>query len=106
MVVYEAIMEMAYCETMKKWFVLLLCSCIQDAGGGSEIFEFIPATDADSGNNQRLIYRMSGDDARFILNRVTGRLQISPTGLDRETKSSYTLVINVTDEGIPQQYVS
>ncbi|XP_048590535.1 protocadherin Fat 4 isoform X2 [Nematostella vectensis] len=73
----------------------------EGAGGGTVLLSSIAAVDPDAGSNGQLTYSMSGGDSRFTLNSATGRLQISPTGLDRELKDSYDLIINVTDNGSP-----
>lgn len=60
------------------------------------------ATDADSGLNGKVTYRLSNDgDGAFSLDPETGEI-FTNYRLDRESVSSYTLTIEVLDQGIPQ----
>ena len=64
----------------------------------------VSASDEDIGFNARLEFTIvSGNDPyAFYLDPATGEILVSGE-LDYETKRSYTLKINVSDQGIPQQ---
>ena len=57
-------------------------------------------SDADAGTNSELSYSLeSGGDAdAFSIDQKTGTIS-SKTKLDRETKTSYSLTVRVTDHG-------
>ncbi|EDO35412.1 predicted protein, partial [Nematostella vectensis] len=64
---------------------------------GSPVFR-IKAMDADEGDNAKFFYSLvsgTGMD-KFFINSSTGELHLSKT-LDRETTSSYNLVVKATD---------
>lgn len=61
----------------------------------------ITATDADEENtvNSQIAYRIisQGDPAMFIMNQYTGQVFTMSNSLDRETQSSYSLVVSGSD---------
>ena len=60
----------------------------------------LSATDADSGANGWLLYRLeSGAQDRFIMDPLSGAVLVANATLDREERSSYRLVIVATDRG-------
>ena len=62
----------------------------------------VTATDVDSGNNGVLEYSIASDESGiFTVDKTSGLLQVTTSGLDREKVSSYTLIITVADSGKP-----
>lgn len=62
----------------------------------------LSATDADSGSNGWLTYRMeSGAQDRFVVDPQSGAVLVGDTTLDREERGSYRLVVMATDRGTP-----
>ncbi|XP_075331797.1 cadherin-23 isoform X2 [Odontesthes bonariensis] len=62
----------------------------------------LSATDADSGSNGWLMYRLeSGAQDRFVVDPLSGVVLVGNTTLDREERSSYRLVVMATDRGTP-----
>uniref|UniRef100_A0A3Q3WPX5 Cadherin-23 n=1 Tax=Mola mola TaxID=94237 RepID=A0A3Q3WPX5_MOLML len=62
----------------------------------------LSATDADSGSNGWLTYRMeSGAQDRFVVDSLSGAVLVGNTTLDREERGSYRLVVTATDRGTP-----
>ncbi|CAH1977280.1 unnamed protein product [Acanthoscelides obtectus] len=62
----------------------------------------VSATDADSGENARVTYKLLDDfDGTFEIDGETGEIYTS-TRLDREDIPSYELTVEAVDEGIPQ----
>lgn len=62
----------------------------------------VRATDADSGVNGKVTYRLSNDgDGAFSLDSETGEI-FTNYRLDRESVSSYMLTVEVLDQGVPQ----
>ncbi|XP_028278698.1 cadherin-23 [Parambassis ranga] len=62
----------------------------------------LSATDADSGSNGWLMYRLeSGAQDRFVVDPLSGAVSVGNTTLDREERSSYRLVVMATDRGTP-----
>ncbi|XP_039477829.1 cadherin-23 [Oreochromis aureus] len=62
----------------------------------------LSATDADSGSNGWLTYRLeSGAEDRFVVEALSGAVLVGNTTLDREERGSYRLVIIATDRGTP-----
>ena len=69
-------------------------SVAENAGRGTNVGSPVAATDAD---NDTLAYTLSGADAAsFSLVSTSGQLQTNAT-LDYETKSSYTVTVDVSD---------
>ncbi|XP_071943757.1 cadherin-23-like [Antedon mediterranea] len=64
----------------------------------------VSATDFDAGNNARLTYSIqSGNTGNtFQINRLTGEITTTSTPTDREQLETYSLNVQVTDDGIPQ----
>lgn len=62
----------------------------------------LSATDADSGSNGWLMYRLeSGAQDRFVVDSLSGAVLVGNTTLDREERASYRLVVMATDRGTP-----
>ncbi|KAF4520029.1 hypothetical protein B566_EDAN007177 [Ephemera danica] len=64
----------------------------------------VRATDADSGDNSRVLYRLrpsSDTDRAFTLDAESGDIFTS-VRLDRESISSYSLIVEAIDRGRPQ----
>ncbi|XP_029926425.1 cadherin-23 isoform X1 [Myripristis murdjan] len=62
----------------------------------------LSATDADSGSNGWLVYRLeSGAQDRFVVDSLSGVVLVGNATLDREERGSYRLVIMATDRGTP-----
>uniref|UniRef100_A0A3Q2QWK0 Cadherin-23 n=1 Tax=Fundulus heteroclitus TaxID=8078 RepID=A0A3Q2QWK0_FUNHE len=62
----------------------------------------LSATDADSGSNGWLMYRLeSGAQDRFVVDSLSGAVLVGNTTLDREERGSYRLVVMATDRGTP-----
>ncbi|XP_028324077.1 cadherin-23 isoform X1 [Gouania willdenowi] len=62
----------------------------------------LSATDADSGSNGWLMYRLvSGAQDRFLVDSLSGAVLVGNTTLDREERGSYRLVVMATDRGTP-----
>uniref|UniRef100_A0A087Y9L4 Cadherin-related 23 n=1 Tax=Poecilia formosa TaxID=48698 RepID=A0A087Y9L4_POEFO len=62
----------------------------------------LSATDADSGANGWLMYRLeSGAQDRFVVDPISGAVLVGNTTLDREERGSYRLVVMATDRGAP-----
>lgn len=62
----------------------------------------LSATDADSGANGWLTYRLeSGAQDRFVVDPLSGAVLVGNTTLDREERGSYRLVVMATDRGTP-----
>ncbi|XP_043991850.1 cadherin-23 isoform X2 [Gambusia affinis] len=62
----------------------------------------LSATDADSGANGWLMYRLeSGAQDRFVVDPISGAVLVGNTTLDREERGSYRLIVMATDRGTP-----
>lgn len=62
----------------------------------------LSATDADSGSNGWLTYRLeSGAQDRFVVEPLSGAVMVGNNTLDREDRASYRLVVMATDRGTP-----
>lgn len=62
----------------------------------------LSATDADSGSNGWLMYRLeSGAQDRFVVDALSGAVLVGNTTLDREERGSYRLVVMAMDRGTP-----
>ncbi|XP_072881460.1 cadherin-23 [Hemitrygon akajei] len=63
----------------------------------------VTATDADTGVNQQLTYRIEGGaQDKFIIDSPSGLIKVANgVTVDREEKGSYTLVVVVMDHGTP-----
>nr|XP_040035256.1 cadherin-23 isoform X2 [Gasterosteus aculeatus aculeatus] len=62
----------------------------------------LSATDADSGSNGWLVYRLvSGAQDRFVVDPLSGAVLVGNSTLDREERGSYRLVVMATDRGTP-----
>uniref|UniRef100_UPI003AAE43FE cadherin-23 isoform X1 n=1 Tax=Centroberyx gerrardi TaxID=166262 RepID=UPI003AAE43FE len=62
----------------------------------------LSATDADSGSNGWLVYRLeSGAQDRFVVDSLSGAVLVGNATLDREERGSYRLVVVATDRGTP-----
>ncbi|XP_059919417.1 protocadherin Fat 4 [Gadus macrocephalus] len=72
----------------------------EDAPTGSDLL-LVSSTDADVGLNGVISYSLSGGDGQFSINPSTGQI-ISSSLLDRETRSTYQLLVVATDGGEPQ----
>ena len=68
-----------------------------------ELIYQVVATDADSDNNQLLVYEIVDHDLlnKFRIDNRTGELYVFPY-LDREERENYTITIQVSDSGFPQ----
>ncbi|XP_033097305.1 cadherin-23-like, partial [Anneissia japonica] len=74
---------------------------ITENSAAEEVVQVI-ATDADIGQNSRLIYQILSPSPYFTINNETG--QISTTGpIDREAESTINLVVSVSDSGFPSR---
>lgn len=83
----EALMQMC--------FFCLCCSA-------GVVVTQLSATDADSGSNGWLMYRLeSGAQDRFVVEPLSGAVLVGNTSLDREERGSYRLVVLATDRGTP-----
>jgi hypothetical protein len=73
----------------------------EDTSPGTSIIQVI-ATDKDAGENARITYAIDSDSqelkSHFILESSSGLLK-TKAGLDRETKSSYTIPVIASDNG-------
>ncbi|KAL0964189.1 hypothetical protein UPYG_G00320520 [Umbra pygmaea] len=69
---------------------------------GGVVVTQLSASDADSGSNAWLLYRLeSGAQDRFIVNSLSGAVLVGNSTLDREERGSYRLVVVATDRGTP-----
>ncbi|XP_053734547.1 protocadherin Fat 4 isoform X1 [Synchiropus splendidus] len=68
---------------------------------GTDIIQVF-ATDADEGTNGQIRFSISGGNADFRIDSVTGAISVAKQ-LDRETQSSYSLVVQAADRGSPSR---
>lgn len=91
-----------YCKTsltMTLMFVLV-CVCLLVCAG--VVVTQLSATDADSGANGWLLYRLeSGAQDRFVVDSLSGAVLVGNASLDREERASYRLIVMATDRGTP-----
>lgn len=60
------------------------------------------ATDADSGLNQQLDYRIEGGSQdRFLIDTTTGVIRVANISIDREERDAYRLTVVAVDQGTP-----
>ncbi|NXT17396.1 CAD23 protein, partial [Syrrhaptes paradoxus] len=60
----------------------------------------VTATDADSGLNQQLDYRIeSGGQDRFLIDATTGVIRVANISIDREERDAYQLTVVAVDQG-------
>ncbi|NWU62549.1 CAD23 protein, partial [Pterocles burchelli] len=60
----------------------------------------VTATDADSGLNQQLDYRIeSGGQDRFVIDATTGVIRVANISIDREERDAYQLTVVAVDQG-------
>lgn len=77
------------------------CTCFLLFTAGVVVTQ-LSATDADSGSNGWLVYRLeSGAQDRFVVDSLSGVVLVGNATLDREERGSYRLVIMATDRGTP-----
>ena len=87
--------------TLPSWSVTENSAVSTVVSGGD-----ITATDEDSG--QSISYAITGGNTGtvFALDSSSGQLSVAVAALDYETKSSYTLTITATDDGLSPQSAS
>lgn len=62
----------------------------------------VMATDADSGLNQQLDYRIEGGGQdRFLIDTATGVIHVANISIDREERDVYRLTVVAVDQGTP-----
>ncbi|NXD82339.1 CAD23 protein, partial [Halcyon senegalensis] len=62
----------------------------------------VTATDADSGLNQQLDYRIEGGGQdRFLIDAATGVIRVANLSIDREERDAYRLMVVAVDQGMP-----
>ncbi|KAM7169643.1 cadherin-23 isoform 4-T4 [Macrochelys suwanniensis] len=62
----------------------------------------VMATDADSGLNQQLSYRIEGGaQDKFLLNANSGVIRVANITIDREERDTYRLTVVAVDRGMP-----
>ncbi|OWK56059.1 Cadherin-23 [Lonchura striata] len=62
----------------------------------------VTATDADSGLNQQLDYRIEGGGLdRFLIDATTGVIRVANITIDREERDAYRLTVVAVDQGTP-----
>ncbi|XP_064924055.1 cadherin-23 isoform X1 [Columba livia] len=62
----------------------------------------VMATDADSGLNQQLDYRIEGGSQdRFLIDTTTGVIRVANISIDREERDAYRLTVVAVDQGTP-----
>lgn len=62
----------------------------------------VTATDADSGHNQQLDYRIEGGGQdRFLIDATTGVIRVANITIDREERDAYRLTVVAVDQGTP-----
>uniref|UniRef100_A0A8C3XYW0 Cadherin-23 n=1 Tax=Catharus ustulatus TaxID=91951 RepID=A0A8C3XYW0_CATUS len=62
----------------------------------------VTATDADSGLNKQLDYRIEGGGQdRFLIDATTGVIRVANITIDREERDAYRLVVVAVDQGTP-----
>ncbi|NWI63474.1 CAD23 protein, partial [Todus mexicanus] len=62
----------------------------------------VMATDADSGLNQQLDYRIEGGGQdRFLIDAATGVIRVANISIDREERDAYRLTVVAVDQGTP-----
>ncbi|KAG7461989.1 hypothetical protein MATL_G00197140 [Megalops atlanticus] len=71
----------------------------EDAPTGTDVL-LVNSSDADAGPNSVISYSLAGGDGQFSINPATGQI-ITSALLDRETRSSYQLVVVASDGGQP-----
>ncbi|KAM4852687.1 cadherin-23 [Thomomys bottae] len=72
---------------------------LENCPPGSSVLQ-VTATDADSGLNGELIYRIeAGAQDRFLIHPVTGVISVGDVAIDREEQESYRLTVVATDRG-------
>uniref|UniRef100_A0A3P8WJC5 Cadherin-23 n=1 Tax=Cynoglossus semilaevis TaxID=244447 RepID=A0A3P8WJC5_CYNSE len=74
----------------------------ENSPSGLFVVTQLSATDADSGSNGWLTYRLeSGAQDRFVVEPLSGAVMVGNNTLDREDRASYRLVVMATDRGTP-----
>lgn len=62
----------------------------------------VTATDADSGLNKQLDYRIEGGGQdRFLIDATTGVIRVANLSIDREERDAYQLTVVAVDQGTP-----
>ncbi|XP_061229903.1 cadherin-23 isoform X7 [Neopsephotus bourkii] len=62
----------------------------------------VMATDADSGLNQQLDYRIEGGGQdKFLIDATTGVIRVANISIDREERDAYRLMVVAVDQGTP-----
>ncbi|XP_067408764.1 cadherin-23 isoform X1 [Emydura macquarii macquarii] len=62
----------------------------------------VMATDADSGLNQQLSYRIEGGaQDKFLINANSGVIRVANITIDREERDTYRLTVIAVDRGMP-----
>ena len=73
---------------------------------GQDFFS-VSAEDGDIGTNARLTYHLlpSNDSRKFIINPMDGNVSLS-SPLDYESQQFFTLIVEVSDEGVPPLFAT
>ncbi len=84
----------------------LVLTVSEDAASGAVVAR-MEAADADEGDNGRVRYALEELDLdhdfgpAFVIDPETGALSTTSSGLDRERREKYELVVTAQDEGSP-----
>ncbi|RXM35810.1 Cadherin-23 [Acipenser ruthenus] len=75
---------------------------LQENSPAGMVLTQVSASDADSGVNGWLTYRIEGGaQDRFVMNASSGALLVGNVTLDREERDSYRLIVVASDRGTP-----
>uniref|UniRef100_A0A8C5U7Y6 Cadherin-23 n=1 Tax=Malurus cyaneus samueli TaxID=2593467 RepID=A0A8C5U7Y6_9PASS len=79
----------------------IMARLLENSPPGFSVLQ-VTATDADSGLNQQLDYRIEGGGQdRFLMDAATGVIRVANITIDREERDAYRLTVVAVDQGTP-----